>query len=405
MPRFCRLAAAALVVASSATAQFVPERHYIVSNDDGIFAVDRQGATVTTYAVDTDNTGRYNAVAMAPGNGDLATIFSPLVTGTSRFSRVNIVGIETRLTTISGVTQAFAPDQNGQWVIATGAGEVFLTSGSVSNGPMSTIATGLVGANAITIDDDTGDYIVGRFLIGSGGLVHRIDRRTGRVTTMATVPSSILAIDHNQRTGDFVVVSANEFHLVDGNGSILRKIGYGGNAVFVDDVTGHIHLADGTGIREFDENLQIARTVSAPTLGSSINGITIWGSRKLCPASTNTNRVGSYWRATGAFPDSKRASYFCAISVSGLRGGIDIGAGRINITPDALMFLTASQPVPFFTKRFSGLTSSSGSFSAEFVLPSVSVAAIPVTFAAVAVNPNKPGGLDLAASLTVKILP
>lgn len=405
MLRFHRFAVAALVVASSASAQFVPERHYIVCNDDGIFAVDRQGATVTTYAVDNDASGRYNDVAMATGNNDVMTIFSPLIVGTSRFSRVNVAGVETRLTSLSGVTNAIALDQNGQWVIATGAGTIYRTSQLVNNGPLTTVATGLNGANAITVDQDTGDVIVGRFLIGSGGLLHRIDRRTGRVTTMATLPSSILAIDHDQRTGNFVVASANDFHLVDGNGSIIRKIGYGGNAVFVDDVTGHIHLAKGTSITEFDENLQIAKTVSAPALGSNINGLTLWGTRKLYPASTNTDKPGTYWRGGGVFPDSKNASYFCAIGISGMRGGIDIGAGRINITPDPLMILTATQTVPFFTKRFSGITSSSGFFTAEFVLPPISPSAIPVTFAAVAVNPNKPGGLDLAASLTVKILP
>ena len=90
-----------------------------------------------------------------------------------------------------------------------------------------------------------------------------------------------------------------------------------------------------------------------------------------------------------------------AVSLAGLRPGISVGAETINIRPDALFWLSACRNLNGLTRGFNGTLDATGAGSASIFLPPAIPAGLPITIAAVAVNPGKPGGLDLTRSVTV----
>lgn len=400
--------AAALVgtlVASRASAQPTAEQDYAVATSSGLYWVGMQRFSIRTLTT-TSSPLRYNTASMRAGNTDLISMLAPLIGTQSYLMRIDPQGRSTTMKAIAGLATATAMGPNGQWMIATSEGNVFRTSGLTSTGTTVEIASGLTGANAMCFDDDTGDLIVARFLIGPGGMLLRVDPETGGSTTILSGLPGITAVDHDQRTGNFVVGTSGVLRIVSPAGAVLRSLTTPAtNAIHIDDVTGHIHAAGGTTIIEFTEDLRIARSISAPTVGT-INGLTVWGSRKLYASTLNSSRAGSTYRFGGAFLDSPNATYVCGLGISGLRPGIAITADhRANIFPDRLFLLSASNPIPFYTTGFVGVTSASGNFSASFVLPPMPPTATPLTVAAAAVNVSKPGNLDLAPSLTVRVLP
>ncbi len=400
MHRIAAFALLASIGASTLTAQ-MPDKHLIITSHLGVFSVDRTTGVATTIATESSSL-RFYKTRMDVGNDRMMTLFTPVAGANSYLIRVYPSGAQTTIASMSGTANDLTMDQDGQWLITTTEGRLYRTQGILNNRTVTTVMSGLGTARGLCLDQDTGDYVIGTYSSGTGRML-RIDRQTLNITTLKANLPQITSIEHNQRTGHFTAVSGNTTYIVNRVGGTVTTISRAGSSVaYVDDITGHTFIAGGSTITEYDPNYQVVRSHFPPSIGS-VTGMTMFGSQVLAPATNASSAGGNNYRVVGYFPDSKNANYVCAMSFSGMRPGFDVASTRrINIVPDAVFFATFNG-LPLFTKNFRGTTSSVGFFFAEFLLPVVPSSTPPVTFTAVAINPSKPGGLDIASSWTVKI--
>lgn len=392
------------LVAASACAQLVPGRHLVVSSHRGVFAVDRTNGALATIV--TENTAfRFHAITMDKGNQSMVALFTPTAGAKSYLMRVYPNGSASTVMTLPGTANGLALDQDGQWLIPTQEGNLFRTIGLFSDSGITTIATGLNSARGICVDGETGDYIVSGYTSASAGTLFRIDRRTSAVSTIARGLPQIGALRQSRRDGRFLAQTASALYRVSPVSAPTYVTNSArGSTIHCDSVAGESFVGNGDEIHLLNASYATVRVLKNAAIGS-INGITVYGSRKAYPSTTNTCQGGTFYKVSGNFTESPNAGYVCGISLGGMRPGLSIGGTqRINIVPDALLLHSALTPIPLFTKRFTGTTSASGLITAEFLLPPTSPTFPPITFAAVAVNPAKPGGLDIAETLSVKIV-
>lgn len=401
MKRIASLALLAALAAPTAIAQ-TPEQDLVVTSHLGIFGVDKNSGLISTLATENSSLRFYKA-RMDIGNDRMMTLFTPIAGANSYLIRVYPGGTQTTLATIPGTANDLILDQDGQWLFTTTEGRLFRTQGLLNNRTVTTLLQGLGTARGLCLDQDSGDYVLSTYNNTNRGTILRVNRQSLGLTTLKTGLPQVTSIEHNQRTGHFAAVAGSTTYIVNRVGGTVTSIGHAGrSAVWIDDITGHMFIAGSNQITEYDTNYVVQRTIANAALGS-ITGLTMFGSRKLAPATNNPSTGGSSYRVVGYFRESRNAGYVCALSFGGMRAGLNVTpTRRINIVPDSLFFVTLDG-LPFFTKNFTGVTSGIGFFAADFILPFAPASAPPLTFAAVAINPTKPGGLDVAASWTVKI--
>ena len=296
-------------------------------------------------------------------------------------------------------------DQDGTSIVAR-QNVLYRQSGA----SVATLATSSgFGVNALTMDTDTGDYVVAQTRVLFSELL-RIDRRTLAPTTIAIFPSTpVFDVEHDQRTGHYWVAAAftsgGGLQLLHrSTGATLASSPGPAQALAIDQITSHVFYGSSgvatNRIIEIDATGATVRTLPLPSPWKA-NGLAIWGSRKA--TGNGSGAPGSTFAATLSFPSSPNRVYCAAVSFSGLRPGIPFAGGTIHVVPDALFFLTACGRLPGLTTGFAGVLDATGAATARWtILPGVP-RGIRYRFSASALNPTMPGGIDTAPILTVVV--
>jgi hypothetical protein len=292
-------------------------------------------------------------------------------------------------------------DQDGSYICTTAQGNGLYRIDPINGGSTSLMSVPGInfGLTASSIDHDTGNYVFG---FSTGGLFS-MDRATNVMTSIGGAGSSIGAIDHEPRTGDYVVISPGTLF----SSSYVRRITRAGvtstllvgsvgqyNAVKVDDQTGNLLVAGSDNARLLDRNGVVIRTVS-PLGGTYASGAEIYGSRKVTGLGPAT--PASTYAIYFAFPQSPGASYVAALS-TGLRPGIPMPAPDnrvLNLDFTSPLFGLSIGGLPGVTTGFVGTLDPTGRAQGSILIPSPFAAGIRIFCSAVAVNPAFPSSLDL----------
>lgn len=398
---------AAAFVAGVASAQPVAG-DFFVATSAGVYAVDRATSSTTTLTtVDVARTAAW--VGVDHDNESAVAIVNTLAT--SHFLRLRPGSPPTTLTSLPMWAQAATLDQDSHWLIAGPAGSTSATShlarfrGVSALDGVTTIKSYNERLSGITHDPDTGDFFATTTL---GGAVLRIQRAAHTVVTLASGFSSIVDIDHDQTRGfAYFVTTAptDNVRIRHRSGTAKFATVPGARGVVVDDLTGHVYVHDAASITELDPTGATVRSWSLPTIGT-IQSIALPGSRKLRGGVYNTSKPNSSYQIIGEFTGSPNRPYALGLGISGLRPGVALSDGRtINILPDVVTFLSVNGLLGAATQRFAGTTNPTGQFVASFGLPNVPITFPPIVVAGVVFNPAFPGGLDVAPSLAVKVMP
>ncbi len=387
-----RLAAVALLAAAGLPAQTVRDGDLVLASNGstrGALYVDPASSVLRTL----DATRSYAGLHMSWGN-DAAWVLSG-----SRVLFVNPAGkVTTVVNFVTGSLGAIAADQDARfWITNQSTGHVYRLFGSTAT----TIAT-LPSPSAICRDGDTGHFVVG----STQGALYRVNRETYAVTTLAQGLGSISGVAYVPSAGGRFVVSrlasGGAVAIVDRTGAVSATANLAdANCVTFDERRNRI-FAGGTGASAgnvFELTVQgaVVRTLSVGA-GVSISGIDVWGDRDV--SLTGTGVQGSRATAYLAFPDSPNRAYCVALSLAN-RPAIRVAGQHQHIAPDAVFFLTACGGLPLWTTGFTGTLDSGGIANARFVLPYVP--GLRLYVGASAVNPGKPGGLDVGNTEVVLV--
>jgi len=289
-------------------------------------------------------------------------------------------------------------DQDGSYVVGVSSSFMYRITPDNRVHPLA-YKPGIV--EGMTRDDDTGDYIVAaNFLLS---YLARVNPVSGLLTTLHSSNTfGIGSVHFDQRTGGFWVrywMGPNEIQLIDRAGVIQNriKVAPGVWDFRIDQRTSELFFLDGGLMKRTSPTGTVLRTWGP--FSTFVGAFVLYGSRKT--SGVGNAKPGSTYRITLRFPESPRAAYCGALSLTGLRPGIPLPGERIHIVPDWLFSMTLCGRLAGLTQGFSGNLDASGSASAAFQIPSSLPRGIVLTFAAVAFNPQKPNGLDFGASSTV----
>lgn len=379
-----RFAAVALLVAGGLGAQSVADGDLVLASNGstrGVFHVDP-----STQALRTLDASQSCAAVHTSWGNDAAWMLAG--------SRVFFVNAASRVSTVvnfvTGSLGGLAADQDARfWITNQSTGHVYRLFGSTAT----TVAT-LPSPSAICRDGTTGHFVVG----STQGALYRIDRETYAVTTLAQGLGSISGVAYLPSAGGRFAVSrlaaGGAVAIVDRTGNVTTTANLAdANCVTFDERRNRI-FAGGTGAsagRIFELTVQgaVVRTLSVGS-GVSISGIDVWGDRDVSLSGTGVQ--GSRGTAYLSFPESPNRAYCVALSLANAPA-IRVGGQHQHIAPDAIFFLTACGGLPLWTTGFAGTLDSGGVGNARFVLPYVP--GLRLYVAASAVNPGKPGGLDV----------
>lgn len=394
--RLATLLLVACATASAAAAQLTPNETYVVTTTLGAFAVDRTSGSVSTLVL-SGSAHRFRAVDMNRDN-DTMNLLRVTTSGTSSdLVRLSSSGSLSTLQTFGDDAVAMTRNVVSQLAIATASGAILRTSGVDHRGPAATLTAAVRNPACVAIDADTGDY-----WIGDGASAHVLRRSawtdsTSTLTATAAIPR---AIAHHQPTGGLVAVSSTRLQLIDRGGNTLASQAIaGGRAVHCDANTGVIRVTTDAAITEYDAALTVLRTLPLPSIGTP-TGFTVYGSRRIAPSTSASAREGTRVFVVGRVHSAPKATYVCALGLSGLRPGIPTPDGRtINLVPDALLLNTARGAVPVFTNGFVGITDTRGGFAANFIVPPVPL----LHFTAVVIDPASPSGLAVQPTLPIPV--
>lgn len=307
----------------------------------------------------------------------------------------NDTGAYTTLTTLTPRGDGIALDQDGAYMVASGADNKLYRVIGTSATAWVTLPTTYGFPNCICRDGNTGDWIVGTYGAASAGYLLRVNRLTKAVSVFSTLTGAgIYGVDWVPQTGEYVAarVSGSRYYMTWVTSSGSMRLNYGSansfNCVTVDQKNARVFGGCANGlIYEWTHTGSYRRSIA--TGMGNISGIDIWQDQNVT-VQTLTNRLA---RVQLKFWDSPGRSYYVGLATHSVPG-INLGApGWVNLKPDPLLFLTVGGGAVNFTYRFTGVLSSSGyATSIYFVLPYTPVR---VYVSAVAVNPSKPGGLDV----------
>lgn len=340
--------------------------------------------------------GTGNGIAMAANNADIViAMFS-----TTQQLVLQKPGGARSVISLVGGGAANGPtavdlDQDGTYLVSEATGNGLYRVNPVSASASLLVTTGNY-LNAVCIDQDTGDYVIG---IWGAGLLQRVDRKTRQVTTIAGGLGSISGVDFEPRTGTYVVTTFTypEVRRLTRTGQVTTVASsYNANAVRVDDETGDLVIAQGT-VQPYNNSIGLysasgALKRSFVTGNRTPTGIEIYGSRKVVGSGPAT--AGSIYNLALSFPRSPNAGYFLLLS-TGLRSGIPLndGTGRVvNVNASSLVF----GDIPGITTGFLGSLSASGTAAATIALPSWFPAGVRLFVTAVAQNFALPSGFETA---------
>lgn len=242
-------------------------------------------------------------------------------------------------------------DQDGAILIVASSGllSFSLLRFDPSTSQFSTIVSLTNGsARRVVLDDDTGDYLVGYgVLFPNQDYILSVDRRTYAVTTVCQSQDAA-PLDHDQRTGNFVVKGIqNPVFVMDRSCNRLTSAVHVVEDLKVMDEQNVIHAVAATGpVYTFDRQLNVVAFCRFSSFLVA-ERMDVWGRRKL---------VGGYdalarrYDVRGQFihPGSAGSAYCLALSF-GLRPGLSLGS-----TSCGLLNLNVSHPA-FFLSACGGL--------------------------------------------------
>jgi len=307
--------------------------------------------------------------------------------------------------TILDMAVAMELDQDGNYLIAQLPLHVFLAIGSALQTITTTSLADIV--RGVTIDQDTGDYILATtsstMTIGNLLRINRFDRRR---TTLASGSVNVLGweVHFEPRTGGFVVHCSNGLCRVDRSGRPTSVVSTQNIRAFsIDPETGHLHCLVGYSlVTEYSPQGKAIRTFNS---GGNWDCIELYGSREIC--GRGTAHPGSTYTLDLSFPAAGAGkTYVAALSLSGLRPGISLADGRrINIVPDALFFQTLKGDIPGVTQGISGRLGAGGAATVILTLPRGIPPGVRIRATAVALDGASPLGLDTANTWSFSVLP
>lgn len=390
------LAGTALLVAATGlgTAQSLQSDDYVTSNLDGAVMLTnpRTGRISTLATID----GAANAVAMSPYSNSWVYVLREDAQGDEivQVSPQGFVRTEVSLPT-AGQKSGMIVDVDRSWVVTSDDGRLYRVEGTT----LTTLASGLGALNAITLDVDTGDYVV-----GSGTNLLRIDRKTLAATTLARMPARVNGVAFHPPTGHFAVVLAGtsgNVRLVD-NGGTLRAVtgAVQDNAIFVDGRNGDILVAGRGSVAHYDAKLTRTGLRSIPGIQA---GLMLYGSRKI--QGTTKPTKGSVYNISLRFIDSPNANYGGALFVQGLRPGIPVAGRKINANfNDPLLYLSSRGKLEgLFTQNIFGTTDAIGGAEVKIQVPALMKTGAKLYFVCNVVNGQKPGNLDLGNTIVIPV--
>lgn len=298
----------------------------------------------------------------------------------------------------AGTKTAVAVDVDGATIVASNDGTLYRVDRTTR--AVTTIATGLGNVNALCIDGDTGDYIVGRWT--ERDLV-RVDRTTKQPSVIAVSVGLVAGLAFHPHTGNFVVVGTTTptLKLVDRQGQFVKAIDTNGrNAVAVDGATGDIVTAGFYNLSRYDKNLNLRFEKAT---GEIALGVSLYGARKVSAQGPFTK--GSVCMIGLRFHDSANANYGGALVSMGMRPGLPIAGRKINANVnDRLFFLSAGGALEgLYTSGINGTLDSIGRATVRIVVPPFMPTGRKLYFVANAVNPTKPGNLDFGNTVVIPV--
>jgi hypothetical protein len=326
---------------------------------------------------------------MAANNPDLASAID-FVGTPSRLQLVSPSGTIVASLDLPGQVLGHDLDQDGTYAGCGGSGEIYRID--LSNGIVTLVqrVPGLAFYD-VRVDQDTGDL-----LIAANFDLLRVARGSGIVTTLA--PLLARGIDFEPRTGSLVCNPAGSgIRRVSRTGVVTTVIaGFPsqGQGIVVDDVTGELVVVSSTQIGRLTAGGSLVTSFAAPTPGYAMNGVELYGSRKVSGSGPATG--GSVYRIDLAFPRSPGSSYVAALSTA-LRPGTPLADGRvINLDSTSPLFTISLGGLPGITTGFAGALDASGrAVATVLVLPGLPVGTR-FFVSAIAVNPAFPLGLETA---------
>jgi hypothetical protein len=328
---------------------------------------------------------------------------------TGPFVRMLRSGARQTILELPTTSQSHELDQDGTWLCALANGNASfpfprtLLRVNPNTGTATTIVTNGAARgtfNAVCLDGDTGDFMIGLFDDPApGGALLRIDRLTSAITTVAAGLGRISTIDFEPATGTFAVgrFDPPELLRVTPGGEVTTIATIPNvNALKVHDETGNLAVAGGADVSILTSAGVVVGTRTID--GYSLTGVEIDGSRKV--SGSGTFAAGQVYTIRFSFPLSPCASYVAALSGS-LRPGLALADGRtIHLAADPF-FLMSVGGLPGLTTGFAGTLDTSGRAAGALTPPAWWPAGIRLYVSAVAVNPALPNGLDTANSLGV----
>jgi hypothetical protein len=320
--------------------------------------------------------------------------------------------------TISGATALplthfgsdLALDQDGSYLVSGSGQGQFNELYRVQFGQVTTIVNRApIYLNAMTVDGDTGDYVLG---INTGGSLLRVDRRTLAMSTISVgIPLyNLTSVDFDAITGNFVVGTYDSPHVrvVDRSGRVVSTLDCPILQVMkvkVDSEGANYFCVGGDGwIVELARDGTIVRSLQFP--GYFFNGIEMYGSLKV--SGIGPARPGTVYTLQFSFPATGQGRpYVAALSLGGTRRGFLLPHGRvIKINPDPLFWYTAQcGDIPGITQGLRGTLLSGGYASANVSIPASIPPATRIWATAVALNGQMPSGLDTANTWGFTVMP
>lgn len=392
------LLTAALVAAATAAcpAQLDADDTVVIAGTKGLYALDSSRSRITTL-VAIPSGAELSAVCMRETNAE-ALVVNRIGKTVLNYTEAGSTSTFLSLGATSQV-HGIALDEDGRFLLVDSDSTLYRTNGNDNRGSLLSFAKLPAPASAVCVDDDTGDYLVTVYRTRPAvSALLRVNRTTRAISTIASGLGQLTGVDHNQRTGEFVVTTRTSPHVrvIRRDGTVRATRSFtGANAVRVDDIKGDIWVLATDRVVRYSETFSSSKTFPGVS-GDILHGIELWGRQKIAGNVAEVPGRGRDFTIRGRFPSSPRMPYACALSMAGLRPGVSVSATRrINAAVDLLFIATMNGAMPVYTTGFSGRTSGVGAFSAQFLVPPVALGTSFV-FVAVAINPAQFGGLDIA---------
>ena len=325
-----------------------------------------------------------NWVEMWSDNQDFAVNFTEQVSQTaSAFWRMTDTGVITTLFAAfvagSSPNSAHLSEDGASWYVSsTGSNAVFRIP---STGGTATTLGVVVYPNAVCLDAQTGDLIVGGSTSypalpnpptpGTGFLL-RWDAKTG--ASKGTIVQGILRVSGvvpDLEQGGFLVSRFDQPGVVhvspQGQVTSILSGGVWNNAIKVEE-DGTMWTIDVADITRFDRYGTVIRKFQFPVGGPALNGITIHGSRVLTgfgtakPGARYTIQLRSQRSTEGGKP------YLLAASLA-LGPGFRIGGRWIYLGLDPVFLVSARNLLPAVFENFAGVLDVFGNGQAALAVP------------------------------------